>query len=65
MHCLSVCLFVYLYPINIKTTEPIGPKFHVGTHPGKVIDVQNYKYLIRHVLYFFIFWKGYESLLNS
>ena len=32
MHCLSVCLFVYLYPINIKTTEPIGPKFHVGNH---------------------------------
>ena len=36
--CLSVCLFVCLYQINVKTAEPIGPKFfvgHLGT-PGKV-----------------------------
>ena len=26
--CLSVCLF----PINVKTAEPIGPKFFVGHH---------------------------------
>ena len=26
---LSVCLFVCLYPINVKTAEPIGPKFCV------------------------------------
>ena len=26
--CLSVCL----YPINVKTPEPIGPKFFVGHH---------------------------------
>ena len=25
--CLSVCLFVCLYPINVKTAQPIGPKF--------------------------------------
>ena len=32
--CLSVCL----YPINVKTAKPIGPKFSVGPHitPGKV-----------------------------
>ena len=32
--CLSVCL----YPINVKTAEPIGTKFCVGPHmtPGKV-----------------------------
>ena len=32
--CLSVCL----YPIIVKTVEPIGPKFFVGPHvtPGKV-----------------------------
>jgi len=30
---LSVCLSVCLYPINVKTAEPIGPKFFVG-HPG-------------------------------
>ena len=37
---LSVCLFVCLYPINVKTAEPIGPKFfmgHLGT-PGKVYE---------------------------
>ena len=30
--CLGVCLFVCLYPINVKTAEPIGPKFFVGHH---------------------------------
>ena len=33
---MSVCL----YPINVKTAEPIGPKFfvgHLGT-PGKVYE---------------------------
>jgi len=37
---LSVCLSVCLYPINVKTAEPIGPKFfvgHLGT-PGKVYE---------------------------
>ena len=38
--CLSVCLFVCLYPINVKTAKPIGPKFFVGPHvsPGKVYE---------------------------
>ena len=37
---VSVCLFVCLYPINVKTAEPIGPKFFVGHHviPGKVYE---------------------------
>ena len=37
---LSVCLSVCLYPINVKTAEPIGPKFFVGPHvtPGKVYE---------------------------
>ena len=36
--CLSGCLFVCLYPINVKTAEPNGPKFFVGAHmtPEKV-----------------------------
>ena len=29
---LSVCLFVCLYSINVRTAEPIGPKFFVGHH---------------------------------
>ena len=38
--CLSVCLSVCLYPINVKTAEPIGPKFFVGHlgAPGKVYE---------------------------
>ena len=32
--CLSVCL----YPINVKTAEPIGPKFFVG-HLGTLEKV--------------------------
>ena len=37
---VSVCLFVCLYPINVKTAEPIGPKFFVGHHvpAGKVYE---------------------------
>ena len=33
-----VCLFVRLYSINVKTAEPIGPKFFMGpcVTPGKV-----------------------------
>ena len=38
--CLSVCLSVCLYPINVKTAEPIRPKFFVGHHvtTGKVYE---------------------------
>ena len=39
--CLSVCL----YPINVKTAEPIGPKFfvgHLGT-PGKVYESSKFQ----------------------
>ena len=28
--CLFVCLSVHMYPINVKTAEPIGPEFFVG-----------------------------------
>ena len=38
--CLSVCLSVCLCPINVKTAEPIGPKFFLGHHAtlGKVYE---------------------------
>ena len=41
---LSVCL----YPINVKTAEPIGPKFFVVPHvtmQGRLMNDQNFKYL--------------------
>ena len=37
--CLGgICLFLCLYPINVKTAEPIGPKICEATHmtQGKV-----------------------------
>ena len=42
--CLSVCL----YPINVKTAEPIRPKFCVGPHvaSGKVYGQSEFKYVI-------------------
>jgi len=35
---LLECLLVWVYPINIKTTEPVGPIFWVELRmaPGKV-----------------------------
>ena len=32
----TICLSVCLYPINVKTAEPIGPKFFVG--PDMTLD---------------------------
>ena len=45
---LSVCLIVCLYPINVKTDEPIGPKFfvgHLGT-PGKVYESSKFQIFV-------------------
>ena len=50
--CLSGCLFVYLYPINVKTAEMIGPKFCVGPHVAPVKVVENVKNLPRFSLNF-------------
>jgi len=38
--CFSWWVSVSLYPINVKTAEPIGPKFFVGSRvtPGKVYE---------------------------
>ena len=41
--CLSVCL----YPINVKTAEPIWPKFlwDITCPQGRFMNDQNFKYL--------------------
>ena len=38
-------MFVRLYPINVNTAEPIGPKFCVEPHvaPGKVCEWSNFQ----------------------
>ena len=52
--CLSVCLFVCLYPINAKTAEPIGSKFCVGPDvvPGKVYEWSKLKKLASNKIRF-------------
>ena len=59
---LFVWVFVCLYPINVKTAEPIGPKFfvgHLGT-PGKVYEWSKFQIFvsikIRSPLNFLGFW---------
>ena len=39
-HLYFACLFVCLYPINVKTAKPIRTKFCVGPNmaPGKVYE---------------------------
>ena len=62
--CLSVSLSVCLYPINVKTAEPIGPKFfvgHLGT-PGKVYKWSKFQIFVSikigSSLNFLKFWKS-------
>ena len=61
---VSVCLFVCLYTINVKTAEPIGPKFFVGHHvtTGKVYERSKFQIFvsikIRSSLNFWKFWKS-------
>ena len=46
--CLFVCLSVCLYPTNVKTAEPIGPKFfvgHLGT-PGMVYEKSKFQIFV-------------------
>ena len=52
--CLSVCLFVCLYPINVKTAEPIGPNFFEGHHVtlGQELSMIKIKNLCLKVFYF-------------
>ena len=61
---LSVCLSVCLCPINVKTAEPIGPKFFVGHHvtTGKAYEWSKFQIFvsikIRSSLNFWKFWKS-------
>ena len=56
----SICLFVYMpvclfvYPINVKMTELIGPKFCLGPQvwpKGRFMDAQNFKNLFNFLLF--------------
>ena len=44
IYIVFACLSVHLYPINVKTAEPIGPTFCVEPHiwpKGRFMDAQN------------------------
>ena len=43
-----------MYPINVQTAEPIGPKFHVGHHitPGKVYERAKFQKLASNKIRF-------------
>ena len=47
--CLSVCLLVCLYSINVKTAEPIGPKFWLNYE-----NIRHFFYKIRKLLFVFV-----------
>jgi len=55
--CLFGCLSVSLCPLNVKTAEPIRPKFCMGPHvaPGKVYGPSDFKYVILKYIYFKLF----------
>ena len=69
--CLSVCLSVCWYPINVKTAESIGPKFFVGPHvtTGKVHKWSKFQIFvsikIRSSLNFWKFWKSTKFFVKT
>ena len=54
IYTLLACLPVCLHPINVKTAEPIGPKFGEGPHmtPGKEFKIK--KYCAQKFIIFFL-----------
>ena len=62
---MFVCLFLALYPINVKTAEPIRPKFCVGPHaaPGKVYGQSDFKYVILE--YFVNFENARKNIISN
>ena len=62
--CLFVCLSVCLYPINVKTAEPIRSKFfvgHLGT-PGKVYEKSKFQIFVSIKIR--SFFKNFENPRN-
>ena len=66
--CLSgVCLFVYLYPRNVKTAEPIGPKFGLAPYitQGKVYECSKLQKVVNKSFNFVKLWKSTKKIANS
>ena len=59
---MLVSLSIRLYPINVKTAEPIGPKFCVappGT-PGKVYELSKSKIIVFKICVFVKNFKNFK-----
>ena len=56
IYIVFACLSVHLYPINVKTAEPIGPTFCVEPHitPGKVYECSEFQTVVFNKIYFFL-----------
>ena len=54
MYTLLFCLSVCLYPINVKTTSPIRPKYFVGPRvtPEKVYGWSNFQKFASYKIFF-------------
>ena len=63
--CLSVCLFVRLEPMNVKTAEPIGPKFCVGPHvaSGNVYEWSRFQKFVSNKIRFLSNFEIHEIFL--
>ena len=61
--CLSVCLFVCMDTINVKTAKPIGPIFVCDlTWPqGRFMNDQNFKNLSQTKFDFYLIFKNFEN----
>ena len=64
--CLSVWMSVCLYPINVKTAEPIRPKFFVGPHmtPGLVYEWSKFQKFVSNKIRFSLNLKFRELLFG-
>ena len=64
--CLSVCLSVCWYPINVKTAESIGPKFFVGPHvtTGKVHKWSKFQIFVSIKIWFSLNFWNFENSWN-
>ena len=64
---LSGCLGVCLYPINVETAEPIGPKFfveHLGS-PGKVYESLKFQIFVSIKIRFLKILKIHEFFFEN
>ena len=63
--CMSVCLFVSLYPINVKTAEAIGPIFCIESDmtQGKVYVGSKLQRFVFKICLIFVKFEDAQKIL--